>query len=47
MWVRGSRHDFDLWARLGAEGWNYSEVLPYFIRIENNQEPDKVKTGAP
>ena len=45
MWIRGSRHDYDLWSKLGATGWNYSEVLPYFIRSENNQDKEKVKSG--
>ena len=35
MWVRGSRHDFDMWSELGAEGWSYEEVLPYFIKSED------------
>ena len=45
MWIRGSRHDYDLWSKLGATGWNYSEVLPYFIRSENNQDKERVKSG--
>ena len=31
------RADYDDWARHGAEGWGYREVLPYFIRSETNQ----------
>lgn len=33
-YVRGHPGDFDHWARLGADGWSYSEVLPYFKRME-------------
>jgi 4-pyridoxate dehydrogenase len=31
---RGSRGDYDRWARNGATGWSYTEVLPYFKRCE-------------
>jgi len=34
--MRGSPADFDLWARLGNHGWGFDDVLPYFIRIEND-----------
>ncbi|MFJ9565146.1 GMC family oxidoreductase [Streptomyces fuscichromogenes] len=34
VWVRGNRADFDNWASLGAEGWDYESVLPYFRRAE-------------
>ena len=35
MYARGSRHDYDAWESLGATGWNYEEVLPYFKKSEN------------
>lgn len=38
MWVRGARHDFDTWARLGATGWGYEDCLPYFRRAEDVSE---------
>ena len=34
-YARGSRHDYDAWESLGATGWNYEKVLPYFIKSEN------------
>ncbi|KAA1176972.1 glucose-methanol-choline oxidoreductase [Rhizobium tropici] len=34
-WVRGNRADYDNWAKLGNEGWDYNSVLPYFKRSEN------------
>ena len=37
MWIRGSKYDYDLWAEKGAEGWSYQEVLPYFIKMEDNR----------
>ena len=35
VWVRGHPQDFDHWAELGAEGWNYDAVLPAFKRLED------------
>jgi 4-pyridoxate dehydrogenase len=32
--TRGSAGDFDRWARNGATGWSWNEVLPYFKRLE-------------
>ncbi len=34
-WVRGHPGDFDHWAALGAHGWSYDEVLPYFRKSED------------
>ncbi|XP_076442799.1 uncharacterized protein LOC143281473 [Babylonia areolata] len=45
MYVRGSRHDYDTWAEQGSEGWSYKEVLPYFIKSEDNYNDDYVKSG--
>lgn len=35
VYVRGNAGDFDEWARQGAAGWGYKDILPYFIRMEN------------
>jgi choline dehydrogenase len=37
VYIRGHRRDYDGWADLGATGWSYPEVLPYFKRSEDNQ----------
>lgn len=34
VYVRGHALDYDNWARNGAAGWSYQDVLPYFRRIE-------------
>ena len=33
-YVRGNALDFDNWAGLGAAGWSYADVLPYFRKAE-------------
>jgi choline dehydrogenase-like flavoprotein len=37
VYVRGCKWDYDNWAALGATGWGYDDVLPYFKRAENNE----------
>ena len=37
--------DFDNWAAAGATGWSYKEVLPYFIRSEDNRDLDVAFNG--
>jgi choline dehydrogenase len=34
VWVRGHRADYDRWAELGCEGWDWHGVEPYFRRSE-------------
>jgi choline dehydrogenase len=34
IFIRGQQEGFDDWERLGAKGWNYRELLPYFRRYE-------------
>ena len=36
IYIRGNHADYDHWASLGNTGWSYQEVLPYFIKSENN-----------
>lgn len=35
VYVRGHARDFDTWAEMGAQGWSYADVLPYFQRMEH------------
>lgn len=37
MYSRGHPSDYDQWARQGAPGWSFEEVLPYFKKSENSQ----------
>jgi len=34
VYVRGHACDFDTWAQMGADGWSFADVLPYFRRME-------------
>ncbi|MBT6202374.1 MAG: choline dehydrogenase, partial [Rhodospirillaceae bacterium] len=34
MYMRGKALDYDNWAEMGATGWSYADVLPYFRRSE-------------
>ncbi len=36
IYIRGSRQDYDGWARTGCSGWSYDEVLPVFKKLEAN-----------
>jgi choline dehydrogenase len=36
LYVRGRPRDYDLWERQGAPGWGWRDVLPYFMRSEDN-----------
>ncbi|MBP6596686.1 MAG: choline dehydrogenase [Arenimonas sp.] len=36
-YIRGHARDYDEWAAMGAEGWHWDNVLPYFKRSEGNQ----------
>lgn len=38
VYYRGHPSDFDRWAAMGATGWSYREVLPYFTRTEHNED---------
>ena len=35
VYVRGHARDFDVWEEMGAKGWAFKHVQPYFKRMEN------------
>jgi|TARA_R100001244_G_scaffold44182_1_gene39684 choline dehydrogenase len=42
LYVRGQAKDYDDWAAADNPGWSWSDVLPYFMRSENNARgPDQ------
>jgi 5-(hydroxymethyl)furfural/furfural oxidase len=34
--LRGMPADYDEWKSLGAAGWGWDDVLPYFVKLEND-----------
>lgn len=45
LYVRGNKGDYEKWKSDGNEGWGYEDVLPYFIKAEDNQNPELLKNG--
>ncbi len=37
LYIRGQAEDFDHWRQLGNAGWSFEDVLPYFIRSEDQE----------
>jgi choline dehydrogenase-like flavoprotein len=46
LYVRGRPLDYDGWEAQGAPGWGYADVLPYFIRAEDNVRGPSEYHGA-
>ena len=37
LYIRGQEQDYDIWRQLGNKGWSWKDVLPYFIKSENQE----------
>jgi choline dehydrogenase len=47
IYIRGNRADYDTWRdEYGCTGWGYSELLPYFLRAEDNARGASPYHGA-
>jgi len=46
LYIRGQRQDYDGWAAAGCTGWSWDDVLPYFLRAENNARGADAFHGA-
>ncbi|XP_023214070.1 glucose dehydrogenase [FAD, quinone]-like, partial [Centruroides sculpturatus] len=45
LFVRGNKRDYDNWAKLGATGWDWNSVFPYFLKLEDNRDYRYVHNG--
>ena len=47
IYIRGNRYDYDTWRdEYGCAGWGYADLLPYFIRAEDNSRGASAYHGA-
>jgi choline dehydrogenase-like flavoprotein len=46
VYIRGNRADYDEWAAMGFGGWGWEDVLPYFIKAEDNERGASELHGA-
>jgi choline dehydrogenase len=46
VYIRGNALDYEEWEHLGAKGWGYRHVLPYFRRAESRAEGGDTYRGA-
>ena len=37
LWIRGQKEDYNIWRQLGNTGWSWEDVLPFFLKSENNE----------
>jgi choline dehydrogenase len=46
IYVRGAPSDYAIWCQLGAKGWSYEDVLPYFKKSERQSRGADQYHGA-
>ena len=46
VYVRGQKRDYDHWAALGNTGWSWDDCLPYFKRLEHNDQGESATRGG-
>ena len=44
--LRGAPEDYDYWESVGATGWSWKEVLPYFVKLESDHDFKNNHHGA-
>ncbi|HEY5004294.1 MAG TPA: GMC family oxidoreductase N-terminal domain-containing protein, partial [Ktedonobacteraceae bacterium] len=45
MHIRGHPSDYDAWAYNGCPGWSYQHVMPYFQKLENQEDSSSPWAG--
>lgn len=45
IYIRGQRADYDQWAQLGATGWGWQDLQPYFKRSTRHSSSDSPEYG--
>ena len=46
LWaLRGVPSDFEAWTAAGAEGWGWTNILPYYRKLENDFDRDQSQTS--
>lgn len=45
LYIRGNARDYDNWEKKGAFGWSYRDVLPYFMKSEDNTDTRLLTNG--
>ena len=46
VWDRASQADYDVWEKLGNEGWNWDRVVKYIKKAETWTEPTADEEAA-
>lgn len=46
IYMRGQAADYDGWRQAGNEGWGWQDVLPYFLKSEDNYRGKSAMHGA-
>jgi choline dehydrogenase len=46
MAIRGQPQDYDRWRASGLQGWGYSDVLPYFRKLERHWRGESIHHGG-
>ena len=46
LYIRGQPEDYDGWRQLGARGWGWDDVLPYFLRAQHQGRRELAEAGG-
>ena len=46
LYVRGQSADYDNWAQMGARGWSWDEVLPFFRKSQHQERGESAHHGV-